>query len=237
MNRLPFGAWSPKPKPHNWCKPIYGTPDYWIAHGNGWISDEEAEADEQAHQERVRRAKASRGTHGPAPARWSRQAPKSTQQYANAMSTEAARDDRLTPQAKSLLQVLRARCGKHGWTETTKFTLASIMSRSARSIQRYIAELVRFGYIKTRTRTSSRGLYTGLIVEMTEKVLPYWADVSRLAADLARKMAGSWSDNRVFSEETELSSKNHSPNFNLLSFLNGERDKRAHFDLLRPDRP
>ena len=41
-----------------------------------------------------------------------RPVPNESRQYANPMATTAARDDRLTPQAKALLQVIRARAGK-----------------------------------------------------------------------------------------------------------------------------
>ncbi|WP_188826085.1 helix-turn-helix domain-containing protein [Brucella endophytica] len=225
------------PQPLNWRKPAFNSRDYWFAVGNGWITDEEYEADLAAHEERVKRAKASQGKASPPPARWQRQAPQATRQYANPMSTEAARDDRLTPQAKALLQVIRARCGKHGRTETTKFTLASIMSRSVRSIQRYIGELIRFGYIVTRTRTGRTGLYTGLVIEITAKVLPYWTNFEKLAADLAGKLGADWVSNRVFSDETKLSSKNHHLNYNIIPMISGERAKRTHFNLFSPDSP
>lgn len=190
-----------------------------------------------AHEERVRRAKASARQRNTEPSRWSRQAPNSSRQYANPMSTEAARDDRLTPQAKSLLQVIRARCGKKGWTESTKTTLARVMSRSARSIQRYIGELVRFGYIRTSIRKGPRGLYTGMVIEICGKVLPYWTDIARLATDLATKMASTWTDVRVFSEETELSPKNLSQNPTPTFQISEERDKRSQLNFLRAIRP
>jgi hypothetical protein len=101
------------------------------------------------------------------------------------MATTAARDDRLTPNAKALLQVLRARAGKGASTPTTKFTLAAVMSRSARTIARYLRDLERFGYVSTEIRRNSRGLHLGLVVTLCEKVLPFFEEAKGLAAWLA----------------------------------------------------
>jgi len=92
------------------------------------------------------------------------------------MSTEAARDDRLTPQSKALLQVLVARTGRGRFTDTTKTTLGIIMNRCPRSIQRYVQELSKFGYIRTQIRKSRRtGLFLGLRVWTTNSVMPFFA--------------------------------------------------------------
>lgn len=123
-----------------------------------------------------------RKTHRP---RRSRPAPNESRQYAAHMSTTAARDDRLTPNAKALLQVLRARAGKGASTQTTKFTLAAVMSRSARTIARYLRDLEWAGYITTEIRRNSRGLHLGLVVSLCEKVLPFFEEANGLAAWLA----------------------------------------------------
>ena len=70
-------------------------------------------------------------------------------------------------------------------TETCKTTLAHIMGVCTRSIGRYIAELIRFGYIEARVRRGAGGLYTGLVITITEKVLPCFRNVA-----MARRMAG-----------------------------------------------
>lgn len=189
----------PAHPPAGWKKPGYGTPDYHRAMGWGWISPEEATEDAQRRE----RARSAAGTRAVPPARHERPAPVDSWQFAQGMATTAARDDRLTPQAKALLQVLRARAGKGTETRTCKTTLAAIMRRSTRSIQRYIAELVRFGYIITKTRIGRRGLYTGLIISITEKVLPFWASRSGWRA---------WKDAQpceflAFPDRTELSPK------------------------------
>ncbi|MBO0906175.1 helix-turn-helix domain-containing protein [Jiella sonneratiae] len=114
--------------------------------------------------------------------RHSRPAPRPSRQYANHIATTAMRDDRLTPGAKALLVVLRARCGKGRVTEAAKATLAATMSRSSRTVRRYLLDLERLGYIATRIRTCARGLHTGLVITLTEKVLPFFAEQSGLAA-------------------------------------------------------
>jgi hypothetical protein len=120
-----------------------------------------------------------------APSRYARPAPQASRQYVPEMATTAARDDRLVPNAKALLQVLRARAGKGTSTITTKFTLASIMSRSARTIARYLRDLERFGYVSTEIRSNSRGLHLGLVVTVLGKVKPFFNDEKGLAAWLA----------------------------------------------------
>lgn len=143
--------------------------------------------------------------------RHSRPAPNASRQYANPMSTTAARDDRLTPQAKALLQILRARAGKGRKTVITKGTLAAVLSRSCRSIARYLRDLERFGYIVTEIRRTGRGLHTGLVVTLSEAVLPFFAEAKALSCWLVETAASFMpfatatpSDHRV----TKLSPKN-----------------------------
>ncbi|MDY8111171.1 helix-turn-helix domain-containing protein [Fulvimarina sp. 2208YS6-2-32] len=103
------------------------------------------------------------------------------------MATTAARDDRLTPNAKALLQVIRARCGKGTTTSTCKSTLANIMSRSTRTIRRYLLDLARWGYVELQTRRGRSGLDTGLVIKITAAALPFFAEPMGLARWLAQK--------------------------------------------------
>ncbi|GGE24859.1 hypothetical protein GCM10011390_50360 [Aureimonas endophytica] len=160
--------------------------------------------------------------------RHARPAPSASRQYANAMATTAARDDRLVPQAKALLQVLRARCGKGRETATTKTTLAAIMSRSARSIGRYLRDLERFGYIRTSIRATARGLHTGLVIAISDAVAPFFEQPGALAAWLAEKpiaLDTAFTGRAVsgFQGRTRLSPKNQTPNISIL------RDIRNRF--------
>ncbi|WP_040490330.1 helix-turn-helix domain-containing protein [Fulvimarina pelagi] len=120
--------------------------------------------------------------------RETRPEPNESRQYANPMATTAARDDRLTPQAKALLQVIRARAGKGRETQTTKGTLAAILSRSTRSITRYLRDLERCGYVTTRTRADHRGLHLGLVLTITEKVMPFYSNLKKLGAWLGESV-------------------------------------------------
>ena len=106
------------------------------------------------------------------------------------MATPAARDDRLTPQAKALLQVIRARVGKGYETICTKGGLAGAISRSTRSIARYLRDLERCGYLKTSIRRDGRGYHLGLVLTITEKVLPFFAETKGLARWLGDSVFG-----------------------------------------------
>ncbi|MER0240184.1 helix-turn-helix domain-containing protein [Fulvimarina sp. MAC8] len=113
--------------------------------------------------------------------RHQRPSPNESRQYAQPMATTAARDDRLTPNAKAFLQVLRARCGKGRETTITKGTAGNIMARSTRTIRRYLVDLVRFGYVELSISRNHRGLHLGLIVKLTEKVMPFYEEARGLA--------------------------------------------------------
>jgi hypothetical protein len=213
-----------RPRPINYVRPAYGTDAYRADYRVGWITWDDWEADERTSTERRARANASYGTHAAAPVRWGRGGPQDTRQYANPMATTAARDDRLTPQAKALLQVIRARCGKGDQMQTTKFTLASYMSRHVRSVQRYLAELQRFGYINARTRCGPSGLFTGLLIQITEKVTPFFAKGQALADWLTQfvdRKQPKFPQFHAFSEETTLSPKNQYKKIILISNQNG----------------
>ncbi|WP_279483832.1 helix-turn-helix domain-containing protein [Aureimonas sp. SK2] len=117
--------------------------------------------------------------------RHERPSPNDSRQYAQPMATTAARDDRLTPNAKAFLQVLRARCGKGRTTSITKGTAGNIMSRSTRTIRRYLIDLVRFGYVELEILRNSRGLHLGLTVKLTALVAPFYEEAKGVARWLA----------------------------------------------------
>ncbi|WP_244498267.1 helix-turn-helix domain-containing protein [Aureimonas ureilytica] len=117
--------------------------------------------------------------------RSTRPTPNESRQYAPAMATTAARDDRLTPNAKAFLQVLRARCGKSRETIITKGTAANIMARSTRTIRRYLDDLIRYGYIQSEIRTNRNGMHIGLVITVTELAVPFFESAKGLARWLA----------------------------------------------------
>jgi hypothetical protein len=179
------------PRPAHWMKPAYGSQQYRYALSMGWITDDEQRADHDQHQKRRQRAKESAGKRGSDPGRWSNPAPPESRQYGADYSTEAARDSRLTMGAKALLQIIRARCGRTMQTAFTKGTMANLIGRSTRTVQRYIAELERFGYIKTEIRRGWGGLHSGLIVMISEKVRPFYARHEALAVWMIEQTAES----------------------------------------------
>lgn len=158
----------------------------WRDQANGLISLAEAQRRSAAiGAPQACSARSHARSTAPARPRHTRPAPNASRQYSGTMATTAARDDRLTPNAKAMLQVIRARCGKGRETSTCKATLASIMSRSARTVRRYLVDLVRWGYLEIETRRTARGLHTGLVIRITEKVLPFFAETKGLARWLA----------------------------------------------------
>jgi len=158
---------------------------------------------------RSSRAIAARDAIAPAPPRWLKPKPRPSNQYAGHMATTAARDRRLTPQAKALLQILRARCGTGDRTATNKTTLADILGVSRRSIQRYVRELKLFGYIDTQVRRGATGLYVGLAIVITEKVLPCFRKAPWLAGWLAYSLCATGPETGAIPDRTKSSFKNH----------------------------
>ncbi|MDY8111088.1 helix-turn-helix domain-containing protein [Fulvimarina sp. 2208YS6-2-32] len=135
-------------------------------------------ADGQQGRRGVARPPAARPRH-------ERPSPNQSRQYAQPMATTAARDDRLTPNAKAFLQVLKARCGKGRETNITKGTAGNIMSRSVRTIRRYLVDLVRFGYVELEILRNNQGMHLGLTVKLTELVTPFFEEARGLARWLA----------------------------------------------------
>lgn len=191
--RIPAGAMAPvglsAPLPCGMASDPH--PDFharaavWRDHANGLISIVEAQRRSAAIGASQRAAVAYVPKRATVRPRYDRPAPNASRQYANSMATTAARDDRLTPNAKALLQVLRARCGNGRTTQMAKATLATVMSRSVRTIRRYLIDLEHFGYITLQIRKTAHGLHTGLIITITEQVLPFFAEPRALASWLA----------------------------------------------------
>ncbi|WP_062213222.1 helix-turn-helix domain-containing protein [Aureimonas sp. AU12] len=140
------------------------------------------------------------------------------------MATTAARDDRLTPNAKAFLQVLRARCGKSRETIITKGTAANIMARSTRTIRRYLDDLIRYGYIQSEIRTNRNGMHIGLVITVTELAAPFFESAKGLARWLAETPSAVFRPFEGvvagFQGRTLMSPKNQTP----ISSLNERKD-------------
>ena len=210
-------------RPHGFKKPPFGTSEYRHAHAVGWVSNEEALADRKAYLERSERAKASYGCLGKPNPRESRPAPRKTLQYAGAMSMTANIDDRLTPQAKATLGIIRAFCGKGRFVDTTKSFLATRMSRHARSILRYLTQLKDAGYIVIETRRNRIGMDIGIRIWITDAVFPFFAKDGPLAEWLARTGHSSSKQGK-----TNMSSNNDSSKI-LFLFPEFHRQKQPRY--------
>ena len=169
-------------RPAGWQKPPFNTDEYRMELAYNRISYEEFEIDQ--HNYTIRRKRALAGLKGEGRAPTKRELnpkPWKSRQYANHMSTEAARDTRLVPMARVALQWIVAKGGRALEASVTKHSLANALGVSVRSAQRYISSLRQFGYVETEVRMNHRGLHTGLIIRVTKKVLPFWKDDSQLS--------------------------------------------------------
>lgn len=217
-------------RPAGWQKPPFMSEEYREEMLYKRISYEEFEVDQRNYDIRRKRALAGMAGGGRAPTkRELREEPRESRQYANHMATTAARDRRLVPMARVALQWIRAMAGTGIQARFTKYSMAEALGVSVRSAQRYIAALKQFGYLETQIRKNDRGLHTGLIAFITQKVLPFWRDDKRLGSWLMEvetlpqpfdwtgvreRYTARETDLFTYHEdrETKLSPKNYSPN-------------------------
>src|SRR4051794_31627222 len=107
-------------------------------------------------------------------ARQNRPAPARSRQFLRAMSTQVARDRRLSPSATCLVVLLVAVAGKGSHVDLTRGYLSARLGVSERTVARLLAQLRALGYIATRQTIGMRGETTGLRVELLGPLLPYW---------------------------------------------------------------
>ena len=84
------------------------------------------------------------------PPRQNRPAPPPSRQFVRAMSTQVARDRRLSPRAAGLAVLLVAVAGKGSHVDLTRGYLAARLGVSERTVARLLAQLRSLGYIATR---------------------------------------------------------------------------------------
>src|SRR4051812_34305739 len=90
------------------------------------------------------------------------------------MSTQVARDRRLSPSAVSLAVLLVAMAGKGSHVDLTRGYLAAKLGVTERTVARLLAQLRALGYIATRQTIGVLGETTGLRVALLDSLLPYW---------------------------------------------------------------
>jgi hypothetical protein len=90
------------------------------------------------------------------------------------MSTQVARDRRLSPSATCLVVLLVAVAGKGSHADLTRGYLSARLGVSGRTVARLLAQLRAFGYIATRQTIGEYGETTGLRVALLDPLLPYW---------------------------------------------------------------
>src|SRR3954464_15617686 len=90
------------------------------------------------------------------------------------MSTQVARDQRLSPRAAGLAVLLVAVAGKGNQVDLTRGYLAARLGVSERTVARLLAQLRSLGYIATRQTIGVLGETTGLRVALLDPLLPFW---------------------------------------------------------------
>lgn len=175
---------------------LFGTADYWRRMAQGELDWSDAAADHQAHEARRHRARQAHETGARTrDPRENRPAPEPSRQWCRELDTTAARDDRLTHGAKVLLTIIVAEIGDHASRVLSKPYLAKRMNRSARTIQRYLAQLRQYGYLAPLEAIRSRaGWITGQRVRVMPRVRPFWHRLRR-----------TWERMRDSDRETETS--------------------------------
>jgi hypothetical protein len=123
---------------------------------------------------------AGRRAGAPRPAGPARSSPRSTaagQAYERSASESpaAGRDDRLTPQAKACLAIIVAEIGNQSSRLLCKSYLGRRLSRSPRTVQRYLGQLRRYGYLAPAELVRScKGWIRGQRIRTMPRVRPFW---------------------------------------------------------------
>ncbi len=107
-------------------------------------------------------------------ARQLRPPPRPSRQFARELSTQVARDRRLSPRCAALAAVLVAQAGKGTLASISRRYLAMVLQVSTRTVARLLAELRAYGYIATTHRLGTLGQTIGLRVELLDPLLPYF---------------------------------------------------------------
>src|SRR3954453_6905716 len=101
-------------------------------------------------------------------------APAPSRQFLRSMSTQVARDRRLSPSATCLVVLLVALAGKSSHLDLTRGYLSARLGVSERTVARLLAQLRALGYVATRQTIGAYGETTGLRVARLAPLLPYW---------------------------------------------------------------
>jgi hypothetical protein len=88
------------------------------------------------------------------------------------MLTTAARDQRLSSGTARFLQIVVAEIGNDGSRMISRARFAKLMGKCTRTIQRYLSELKRFGYMLAEAVHGRSGLQIGQRLTLGAGVLP-----------------------------------------------------------------
>ena len=157
------------------------SPAFWSAVGQGEITWEEAERLTQNQQiRRDRSVGAQREKRRARDPRANRPKPKPSRQYVQEMDTTLYRDERVTQGAKVLMTIIVAEIGNGSSRMLNKEYLAQRISRSARTVQRYLAQLRTYKYLPSlEVVRNAAGWITGQVLRVPPHVRPFWHPARR----------------------------------------------------------
>lgn len=128
------------------------------------------------HEHRVRALEArKRKLRTAKPPRCRLPAPERTRRFCQPISMEGVLDPRLSAGASRCLVLVMSECGKYRVRLLTNGYLGNLLNRSARQVQRYISELVEYGYLicwpQRHWKTKAQ---IGRFIKPTAKCFPFW---------------------------------------------------------------
>lgn len=111
----------------------------------------------------------------PKPPRWRRPAPERTRRFCQPVAMTGVLDPRLSPGASRCLVLIVSECGRYTHRLLTNGYLGSLLSKSARQVQRYVSELTELGYIKCWPQVHPVTKCTiGRFIKPLAPCYPYW---------------------------------------------------------------
>lgn len=164
------------PRPEAFEKPRYGTPAYAIAVKVGWITAEEEKADRLARE--ARRKRSLQTCHRPSLRRdigdeeaVSRKRPRDTGAYVPPLSAQLENDPHLTDGARrcarKIAELTYRQNREQRSLDVTVTYLMNALGRSRSTIQRYLRQLEREGYIAVQTIGSRLSrMCIGLVIHL-----------------------------------------------------------------------
>jgi hypothetical protein len=168
-------------KPDSWTKPEFGSFDYWLAHNCKWISDAELQSDNDAYEDRRRRAlqtshrfSVNRFTWAETP---NHEEPEDSGEYVPQIGMKMVKDRNLTDSSRRIAMfVLRHTYQDNREGRFIGMTVSFIMKGlelSRRTVQRSLTLLETRGYFRCEVAKGPESrMCIGLIIHLLTPLFP-----------------------------------------------------------------